>query len=95
MVRGAYVKGHDNTYKKAQDKLGKASTDSIRISTKVLIGLMSWGRSARGHPPPNRAYPCFPGDQGPGPVVQPDRHRLLLPPLPLPPIAAPAEAPGS
>ena len=40
MGRGAYVMGHDGTDKKAEDKLGKATTDSSKITTEVLNGLM-------------------------------------------------------
>jgi hypothetical protein len=40
MGRGAYVMGHDSTDRKAEDKLGKATTDSCKITTEVLNGLM-------------------------------------------------------
>jgi len=38
--RGAYVMGHEGTDKKAEDKLGKATTDSCKITTEVLNGLL-------------------------------------------------------
>merc|ERR1712002_1161735 len=40
MGRGAYVRGHDSTDRKAEDKLCKATTDSCKITTEVLNGLM-------------------------------------------------------
>merc|ERR1712061_832691 len=40
MGRGAYVMGHDSTDRKAEDKLSKATTDSCKITTEVLNGLM-------------------------------------------------------
>jgi len=32
--------GHDSTDRKAEDKLSKATTDSCKITTEVLNGLM-------------------------------------------------------
>ena len=32
--------GHEGTDKKAEDKLGKATTDSCKITTEVLNGLL-------------------------------------------------------
>merc|ERR1712083_1190437 len=38
--RGGYVMGHDGSDKKAEDKLTKATTDSCKITTEVLNGLL-------------------------------------------------------
>jgi len=40
MGRGAYAIGHEGTDKKSEDKLGKATTDSCKITTEVLHGLL-------------------------------------------------------
>jgi len=38
--RGAYVLGNDGSDKKSEDKLAKATTDSCKITTEVLNGLL-------------------------------------------------------
>ena len=40
MGRGAYVLGNDGSDKKSEDKLAKATTDSCKITTEVLNGLL-------------------------------------------------------
>jgi len=40
MGRGAYAIGHESSDKKSEDKLGKATTDSCKITTEVLHGLL-------------------------------------------------------
>ena len=38
--RGAYVLGNNSSDKKSEDKLAKATTDSCKITTEVLNGLL-------------------------------------------------------
>jgi len=40
MGRGGYVMGHESSEKKGDDKLGKATTDSCKITTEVLNGML-------------------------------------------------------